>query len=202
MSEISSQARPLSIDNIRQFAQQTKDLLGFSGVARLPMARIIEFALPSILPTFVYDVKTLSAMGANHGIAMPDRDYIALREDVFEGASRGEGRDRFTVAHELGHLMLHQSENLVMPRRLPNARREPAIFCQPEWQADTFAAEFLMDSRLCDEIEDEIVMARTFGVSVSAARRRVKSLRRAKELERRSERKSEPWLSPGSRRKS
>ena len=33
---------------------------------------------------------------------------IKIREDVYERAIKGYGRDRFTLAHELGHFLMHQ----------------------------------------------------------------------------------------------
>lgn len=174
MSEICSQAVPRSIDTIRSMALQVRDALGYRQVAQINTTEMLEFALPRILPGFIYDVKTMAKMGENEGLASPDRDYIAIREDVWEGARRGRGRDAFTLAHELGHVILHQSENLMQRR----GRGEPAIFCQPEWQADTFAAELLMDFRKIKATDTPHSISHRFGVSKACAERRLRTLRR------------------------
>lgn len=197
MSDMVSLAVPRSIDTIRRVAQTVKHALGYDDLAYINAEHLLEFALPSILPSFIYDVKSVAEMGNNEGLASPDRDYIAIREDVYQGARRQWGRDRFTVAHEVGHLVLHQSENLVLRRSL-RPDRPPAIFCQPEWQADTFAAELMMDFRLINQDDDERDIANRFGVSLSAARTRIKTLNRTWN----SETKSEPNRRPGSRNKS
>jgi Zn-dependent peptidase ImmA (M78 family) len=171
-------------------AATVKDTLGYGGRAAIPTTRLIEFDLPRALPSFVYDVQTMSQMGSNEGLASPDRDFIAFREDVWEGALRGRGRDRFTVAHEVGHLILHQKENIVLRR----ATSRPAMLCRPEWQANTFAAEFLMDYRQIDPNDTEVELARRFGVSIGAASRRLRTLTMTGAFEQ----KSEPRLSPGS----
>lgn len=126
---------------------------------------LLELALPKALPTFLFDVREMSRMGTNHGLADPDENIIILREDVYEGLARGRGRDRLTAAHELGHLVLHEKKNLVLRR----AVGDPPTYCDPEWQANCFAGEFLVDHRLakgCSSPED---VMRRFGVSRDAA---------------------------------
>jgi Zn-dependent peptidase ImmA (M78 family) len=50
---------------------------------------------------------------------MPQDSLIILREDVYEGAHAGNGRDRMTVAHEIGHLLMHKN--------IAFARAEPGV---------------------------------------------------------------------------
>jgi antitoxin HicB len=77
---------------------------------------------------------------------------VRLRADVWEGAQAGNARFRFTVAHEIGHVVLHRSDLiqhrgcafrdiLTATERLPP---EVPIFCSPEWQANAWAGAFLM----------------------------------------------------------
>lgn len=49
-------------------------------------------------------------MGAKHGETIPSENRIRIREDVYERACNGYGRDRLTMAHELGHLLLHRDD--------------------------------------------------------------------------------------------
>ena len=61
-----------------------------------------------------------------------------------------EVRRRFTIAHELGHLVLHKGRPLVVDRvrvNLRNARSSVAVD-QEEIEADAFAAEPLMPRAL------------------------------------------------------
>ena len=46
----------------------------------------------------------------------------------------------------------------------------------PEWQADTFAAELLMPASMITEDDTVFTVARRFGVSYSAARIRLNKL--------------------------
>jgi|CXWL01.1.fsa_nt_gi hypothetical protein len=69
----------------------------------------------------------------------------------------GESRKRFTVAHELGHLVLHAAERIHVDRssvvflRSPNSSKgvDPA-----EMEANLFAAELLMPRRFLENDVD------------------------------------------------
>ncbi len=182
MSNLAARAAPRSLTQIRQIACTLRAELGLRPDEPVPVAALLEFALPKMLPNYVLEVKSKAEMGDDHGLAQPDLDYIALREDVYLGLVRGDGRDRFTGVHELGHLILHQRENLRFAR--PGAIPGPSggggsKLTHPEWQANTFAAEFLMDHRACGgATEDPVVLCSRFGVSISAARKRLLLLHR------------------------
>ncbi|WP_282295747.1 ImmA/IrrE family metallo-endopeptidase [Stenotrophomonas sp. PS02289] len=93
-------------------------------------------------------------------------------------------RDRFTIAHELGHYVLHY----LMPNRdLPDGRKIRYLSAQrygsdqTEYEANWFAAAFLMpsDTFKAEYIQkggDLLKVAEHFKVSPSAASVRAKSL--------------------------
>jgi predicted transcriptional regulator len=93
----------------------------------------------------------------------------------------GIARDRFTVAHELGHYFLHWR---CQPDRFSagqGMKAERAGTGQKEWEANWFAAGILMPSQ---EFIDAFnrrnhyipFLATDFGVSISAAEVRAKAL--------------------------
>ena len=77
-------------------------------------------------------------------------------------------RDRFTVAHELGHYFLHseQGSTPIIAHRKGSTRIE--------WEANWFAAGLLMPSepfkKYCEKHSDLARIAAKFGVSEDAAR--------------------------------
>jgi len=77
-------------------------------------------------------------MGAKHGETIPSENRIRIREDVYERACNGYGRDRLTMAHELGHLLLHRVEMITL------AREDGDIppYKDPEWQAKDIASHY------------------------------------------------------------
>lgn len=92
-------------------------------------------------------------------------------------------RDRFTIAHELGHLFLHfpaiskKSPTAYMKAtRWVDENNEPQR--RAEWEANWFAASFLMPKAEFTEFysKGRIRAATHFGVSVRAAEVRAESL--------------------------
>lgn len=174
MSEIPYQAAPLSRRDLRSYAGAVRQHLGLAEVVKLPIIEVLEHRLPRVMSEFVYDFASKAMMGNTHGIASPDRKHILIREDVYEGASDGNGRDRFTIAHEIGHLLLHQKDNLVLRR----GDGRPPTFCDPEWQADVFAAEFLASWKHAVGCSTPLDMANRFGLSMSSAKVQFSQLRK------------------------
>ena len=66
---------------------------------------------------------------------------IYFRDDVYDNAHDGDGRARFTFAHELGHWMMHRKEFAFA--RATGPLYKPTC---PEWQANSYASFTLMDS--------------------------------------------------------
>lgn len=138
----------------------------------VPLDRVLEL-LPEFLPGFNYEVCEQHEMGADHGQTDPDSLLIRLREDVYEGMCRGAGRDRFTVAHELGHLFLHQGQRPTAFARVGDVATSP-IYRNSEWQADTFASALLIDEKIISRFETLQEVQAAFGVSQQAAKARFK----------------------------
>ncbi len=94
-------------------------------------------------------------------------------------------RDRFTMAHELGHLMLHLSkvkkekgEEAIM-RATRWVDRNDKNQQRAEWEANWFAAEYLMPrERFCETVRQHGVeyASTLFNVSMAAANIRAGSL--------------------------
>lgn len=159
-------ASPISRKDIRKFTSNIRRELGVDNVYAFPIIHFLEMAMPSIDTKFNYVIKTVEEMGECHGLAHPDKHLIEIREDVYERACNGIGRDRFTIAHEIGHYFLHGSNRVALARIAPN--KEIVCYRNPEWQADVFAGELLMPANLIKgKTPGEV--SRLCLVSVSAA---------------------------------
>ena len=90
-------------------------------------------------------------------------------------------RDRFTVAHELGHYCLHYLFQLDSFDDPPRMRATRAGKGRVEWEANWFAGSFLMPHELFEQAfsaydRDLILVAEHFDVSQQAADVRARSL--------------------------
>lgn len=166
-------ANPISIAGIRKLTDVIRYHTDYNDKKYFPIEYFIETVLPSIDPKFSLIIESHNEMGSCHGIACPEKSTITIREDVYERAISGTGRDRFTLAHELGHYLLHTDSNVSLARIEKGKKIEP--YKDPEWQANTFAAELLVPLNLIttDNIDE---IASTFGVSHQVASIRLKKL--------------------------
>lgn len=79
----------------------------------------------------------------------------------------GGKRRRFTIAHEVGHFILHSQLGKIHPLRITRDGSN-----RLEWEANWFAAGFLMPAdefkRLADEGRNDAELAHHFDVSMAA----------------------------------
>lgn len=129
--------RPLSTKRIRAVSQAIRKLFSIPPGA----VDVIQFLEGTLLKAGVdFQILSKEEMGRDHGLTYPDAGIICIREDVYIGACEDNGRDRFTILHEAGHLVLHTGVSLA--RSTSNGNH--AWYEDSEWQANAFAAEFLM----------------------------------------------------------
>ncbi len=107
---------------------------------------------------------------------IPSSNCIKVRQSVYNGAAEGVGKDRFTLAHELGHSLMHREMALYRSDRIPKA------FEDPEWQANEFAANVLCP---LDEIKNMDIynISNKYNVSFEVAQNQLEKLRRIKYYE-------------------
>lgn len=159
--------QPRSRKDIRLLAKSIRYQTGYYDKPYFPIVRFVELVLPTLRPGFIFDVVSKEEMGNNHGLTIPEQNLIQIREDVYDRACKGEGRDRLTIAHELGHYLMHSPENVVFTRSDTNGTT--SIYCQAEWQADAFGGELLVPAHLMRGRTPQEI-ASVCGVSLSAAR--------------------------------
>ena len=103
----------------------------------------------------------------------PDKHRILLREDVYEGACDGRGRDRYTVAHEISHLLLHEGLGVRLMREdVPHKAFEDS-----EWQANALAGEILMPYESIVNLDANAIASR-YQVSLAAAKTQLRATHR------------------------
>lgn len=196
---------PMSSAGIRKNAASTRAQLGLSDFDDQPSGeQLMELAQDSLSPsigTANVPLIIFPEVLLERGV-LADTKYnlrsgcieIRLSIPTFEALLRNEGRACFTLAHELGHAEQHGPwlyDQATAPVGLArgNSHRPPEkVYCGSEWQANKFAAEFLMPFEFVKRAlelqqtrtgaEEELV--RHCGVSSEAAYYRVLAV--AKEL--------------------
>ena len=166
-------ADAISRDDIRRFVRSIKKLVGLEDELYFPILSFVENILPILVPDFQFEVVPESEMGNKHGETYPSKNLIRIREDIYLRAAAGEGRDRLTVAHEVGHLFLHEDDAIALCRLEPGEKLKP--YEDPEWQADAFGGELLASSYLIVGMSQSEV-ERKCGVSSAAARVQLNSI--------------------------
>ncbi|KLU14171.1 MULTISPECIES: ImmA/IrrE family metallo-endopeptidase [Xenorhabdus] len=166
---------PLSRRAIRELADTVRNKFKVSGLY-FPVMEMLEFVMPEIEKDFTLEVHEISEMGNNHGLAIPGEKKIILREDVYNQALEGSGRDRMTAAHELGHYFLHKDVAFARAYDVNVLK----AYESSEWQANCFGGELLIPAShskelLAMSIDD---VANECGVSIEAAEKQVKEFRK------------------------
>ena len=164
---------PLRRVAIRDFAAALRGRFGLADEARFPVIDFLERVLDQRLNMTRTVIADAHDMGGAEGLTCPSGDFVMLRTDVYDGALAWGGRPRFTIAHEIGHLLLHANRPLA---RRAQSETVPAYKCS-EWQADQFAAEVLMPFwQLCAS-DTPAVVAKRHAVSYHAAEVRLAKLK-------------------------
>jgi IrrE N-terminal-like domain len=114
---------------------------------------------------------------------------IRLPEKCYLGICEGDGRSRFTGAHEASHVILHYEQFKALAANPARTKLEKVpVYRDPEWQADhgggallmplVTAYPFLLDLQKANADADDIKyeFCKTFGVSRIAAGIRVEKI--------------------------
>ena len=175
---------PLSTDEIEETAMQIRVKVGLAETPCFPIVRFFELGMNCLFPEFNYlyvDAKEMKKYerlcgiqltGKTEGLTLYKKPLIVIRGDVMERAAKGQGRARYTLAHEIGHYILHRQSTIVFPR---GGYRSVPIFQSSEWQANAFAAALLMPKEFVRDHTAEEIMEEC-GVSLKAAEIRIQKM--------------------------
>jgi Zn-dependent peptidase ImmA (M78 family) len=157
---------PRSTKNIEDVAEKTRQLLIehqlVDAAGKVDAAGVLEFLLPRC--GYTYCIGCCDEMGNNEAYVKPDEKLIVIKEDVYEKLQLNDGRARFTILHELGHIILQHSATF---HRDGDGSHQ--TFEDSEWQANTFASFVLMPIEICRSVTSVNELVMSCGVSLTAA---------------------------------
>jgi hypothetical protein len=165
---------PRSTVDIRRHAMHVREVFGL--IPSIGFFRMDEF-IESLYEFAVnYDVVEQGELPQGvEACCVPEQRLIMLTQNTYDQACRDSPRARFTVIHELGHLALSHTRGFHRDQR---GGEDIKAYEDSEWQANAFAAEFLMPAtdvaarRLWQPVE---LMMR-YQVSEPAATKRLRDL--------------------------
>ena len=160
---------PLSRDQIEKFAVEVRRLLGHQDHQPVNMLRLIEFVLPLALEGFEYEIVEDRELGDAEATTSSTARRIKISSRCYADARAGAARPQFTLAHELGHLLLHCGKPFEM------ARGTVKSYADPEWQANYFAGAFLAPASEVKKCRSVGEIAARFAISGAAAEVRART---------------------------
>lgn len=158
------------IDDITETLRRRADTLD---KPYFPIGEYLELVMSNQLRLFDIEVISRDEMPGEFATVSRDGRVLKIREDVYEDVWRGTGHARFTLAHELGHMVLHCTG--VEVYALATGQRVPG-FRDSEAQANHFASTLLMPKKFFSSSDTVETVSRRHGVSRQAALLRLKYL--------------------------
>lgn len=169
--------KPASRQMIWTLVHKIRRALNVANELYFDIIWFVENIMPQIFTDFTFAVLPNEELGNQHGKAIPDENTIYIREDVYEGACTGNGRDRLTIAHEVGHFFMHGNASIEYCRTAPGEKL-PA-YRDADWQADVFGGELLAPAYLIEGMTAEQIHECCV-VSLQCANAQLRALAREK----------------------
>lgn len=150
-----------------------------------PIRFDVERCFDVTLPVKGYQPDLVDLGPGIEGLTDPIHKVVRIPPRIYEDMVAGDGRARFTVSHEIGHVILHaqQVREIMVNCGQDGLKRRSDIeaYRDPEWQANAFAAAVLMPETAVKQIMEEkhgsaALVAIRLQVSTLAADYRLKNL--------------------------
>ena len=174
---------PRSAKNIEALTLAWRDTLGVSNEWAPDMLRLLEIELPKLpkLGQFVLITRSDQEMGDAEAYTQFNPPHVVIKNSVYQLARKRDGRSRMTLAHELGHLVMHPGASKLRSDFAPT-HKSLRPFESAEWQANKFASLFLMPSHVIREFTTPSQISESCQVSHWAAQIRFSELGVKKQL--------------------
>ena len=160
--------RPRSTQDIAALALAWRDALSVPNAWSPDLVRLLEIEVPKLIPEFALVVRADNEMADAEAYTEFNPPHIAVRGSVYQLAQRHDGRSRMTLAHELGHLVMHPGAAKL---RSTSAASETQLkyFESAEWQAKKFAALFLVPDHIASQFDSASQLAIACHISSQAS---------------------------------
>lgn len=156
---------PRSRHDIEAAAANARRVLGLPE-GRINIPKLLDQLTQYGIQYDVFDSRSSPLPREVEACYSPSDQTLYIRDSVYAEMVRGGQRATFTFGHELGHAVLAHRQGF--NRQVASVPK----YCNSEWQANVFAAEFTMPK---DQINRRVLrtpeaIGDFFGVSLAAAR--------------------------------
>ena len=156
-----------SRNSLRELANQLRRVLDLENSVYFPIVETLDVLTEVLFPEFSYEIVDDNELPKNtHADTDVLTGHVRIKESVYIGACEGKGRDRMTIAHELGHFLTLCLCGFKLERNF--SKEECPPYRDPEWQAKCFAGELLVPAHLIKDLSPRQI-AKQCGVSIDAA---------------------------------
>ena len=134
-----SKCNPTSKQKLRDLAKKIREHYGIDTTS-FPIYDVLERNYDD--GNLIYEVveENDARLGKDElALYMPNLTKILIKESVYTELVNNIGRSRFTLTHEYAHYVLLT----VLGFSVELVEEKPEAYCNPEWQANTLAAELL-----------------------------------------------------------
>lgn len=157
-----------SRQDLRLLANTFREQMGLNNCLFFPIVEMLDILTVIFFPKFSYEIVEDSELpDGTHADTDVLSGHIRIKESVYNGACKGKGRDRMTIAHEIGHFLTLCFCGFKLRRNF--TKTSYPAYCDPEWQAKCFAGELLAPKHLVKELSAKQI-AKRCGVSLEAAK--------------------------------
>jgi len=173
VSNIGYSVPALSWAKIDDLADNLRAKYDLAGKQYFPIVEVLELVMSNKFRMFDIEIVSREDMPEEYATTSQTGRLMRIREDTYRKACSGNGRARFTLAHELGHIIMHCCGVEVFALA-SGEHVEP--YRHSEKQANYFAASILMPKRFFTANDTVELIVRRHGVSREAALNRLKYL--------------------------
>jgi Zn-dependent peptidase ImmA (M78 family) len=167
---------PRSAKGIEALTLAWRDTLGVQNNWAPDMLRLLEIDLPRLpkLSQFALVTRSDLEMDDAEAYTQFNPPHIVIKNSIYRLAQKRDGRSRMTLAHELGHLVMHPGATKLRSDFPAALKLKP--FESAEWQANKFASLFLMPLHVVKEFTSPLQISESCQVSLRAAQIRFSEL--------------------------
>jgi Zn-dependent peptidase ImmA (M78 family) len=164
-----------SIEMLESIVVQFRARLGMKDVEYIELESVLE-KMVHLFPGFSYRCVPDNMLHGAKGMYSSETEVMEIPSNVFLGMKNRIPHFRFSVAHEIAHVILkHEGVRFRHAERKAYEKANPSIW-RDEREAEQFAALLLAPTHLAEQCKTATELQKKFGLSSDASEIRIKEI--------------------------